>query len=353
MNPIRVIVIDDSAFMRKILRDILTGDHRIEVVATARNGEEGLKKIKELKPDVATLDVHMPVMDGITALKAIMKDHPLPVVMLSSISTEGTTKTVQAISNGAVDFITKPSGPISLDITTIRQEIITKVITAAKVNIKKCAEKEKTVTAANNISAVQPFSKTIIAIGTSTGGPRALQRVLADLGNDIAAPILIVQHMPKGFTKSLAERLNAMCSLNVREAVHGEILKDNTAYIAPGDFHMKVRDAGTSAVIELNKEPPLHGHRPAVDILFEAVGNLRKVNKIAVILTGMGSDGSKGIEIMREMDPEAKVIAEAEETSIIYGMPKAALKTNCVNYVVPLDRVGKTLLSLAKQKGGK
>ncbi|WP_106497606.1 protein-glutamate methylesterase/protein-glutamine glutaminase [Lentibacillus sp. Marseille-P4043] len=353
MKPIRVLVIDDSAFMRKMIADIINSDSRLDVVGTARNGEDGINKIKALSPDVITLDVEMPIMDGITALKMIMSQTPLPVVMVSSITKEGTTKTVEAISNGAVDFITKPSGSISLDITKVKQEIINKVVTAAHAQMsKKTGTVTDSVQQTRTDRITQQHAKTVVAIGTSTGGPRALQRVLTDLPSDIQAPILIVQHMPAGFTKSLAERLNTLAGIHVKEATHGEILQQHTAYIAPGDFHMKIRQVGTSLAIELTQEDGLNGHRPAVDVLFKSLATINNVNKIAVVLTGMGHDGSEGVKQLKEMDKQTIVIAEAEESSIVYGMPKSAIKTNCVNHITHLHQVGDTITQLVKSSGG-
>ncbi|WP_188454370.1 protein-glutamate methylesterase/protein-glutamine glutaminase [Virgibacillus oceani] len=351
MNPIRVLVIDDSAFMRKMIQDILSSDKRLEIVGTARNGEDGIKKIHELSPDVVTLDVEMPKMDGITALQKIMETNPLPVVMLSSVTIEGARKTVQAISNGAVDFISKPSGPISLDITTIKQEIISKVIAASQAKLPK-KKQEQPHYAKGNLEAVsysRKHAKSIVTIGTSTGGPRALQRVLTDLPGDFMPPIVIVQHMPAGFTKSLADRLNTLTGIHIKEAVHGEIIQQNTAYIAPGNYHMRIHRFGTALVIDLTQDAAYNGHRPAVDVLFKSVAQLNNINKIAVLLTGMGSDGSEGIKKLKEEDPNAYVIAESEETSVVYGMPKAALKTNCVNQVIHLHQVGETITHLIKK----
>lgn len=355
MKPIRVIVIDDSAFMRKMISDILASDERIEVAATARNGEDGIKKTVELTPDVVTLDVEMPVMDGIAALREIMHRKPTPVVMLSSVTREGAEKTVQAISNGAVDFIAKPSGSISLDINEIRQEIIEKVIVATHSSIAKPRR--------NETQPVQPmkeigtgsrlYAKTIAVVGASTGGPRALQRLLKDLPKDFAAPILIVQHIPAGFSKSLAERLNSLTQIHVKEAVHGEILQNRTAYIAPGNYHMRLRKAGTAYAIELSQEDPRHGHRPSVDVLFESLATIKKVNKIAAILTGMGSDGSAGIKQLKQEDSQTIVIAESQETSIVYGMPKAALETGYVDHIMHLSQIGEGLYSLVKRSRGK
>ncbi len=351
MKPIRVVVIDDSAFMREIITDMLSSDDRIEVVAAARNGKDGLQKIHEHIPDVVTLDVEMPVMDGMTALQHIMEVIPTPVIMLSSVTEEGTSKTVQAISNGAIDFITKPSGAISLNIDEIKDEIITKVVVAsqAKIGRKSSIRKSGSVT---NTAAPRRYSKTIVAIGTSTGGPKALQRILTDLREDFAASILIVQHMPAGFTKSLAERLDKLAEIRVKEASHGEFINNRTAYIAPGNFHIKIKTVGTEHTIILTKDPPRNGHRPAVDVLFESLAEVEGVNKITAVLTGMGSDGSRGINLLKESDPESIIIAEAEESSVVYGMPKAAVKTSHVNQTVHLHKVGDTITELVNRPGG-
>ncbi len=347
MKSIRVLVIDDSAFMRKVIKDMLESDQRIQVIATARNGEDGIRKIKKLSPDVVTLDIHMPVMDGITALQYIMGECPVPVVMLSSATAEGADKTLQAISNGAVDFITKPSGSLSIENGQITQEIISKVIAASGVSITEKPE-ESTIQSTDIPvqNEKQTYSRTIVTIGTSTGGPRALQQVIPCLPADFSAPILIVQHMPPGFTKSLAERLNSMSAVHVKEAVHGEILEDGTAYIAPGNYHMHVKKRGIAMVVELSQKEPVNGHRPSVDVLFESAGDLDQTNKIAVILTGMGSDGSNGIKRMKTKDPSTITIAESEKTAVIYGMPKSAVKTNCVNHIVALNQVADTLENL-------
>ncbi|MFD2628405.1 chemotaxis response regulator protein-glutamate methylesterase [Oceanobacillus kapialis] len=352
MNPIRVLVIDDSAFMRKVIKDMLVSDQRIEVIATARNGEDGLKKIKRLSPDVVTMDIHMPVMDGITALQSIMQDCPVPVVMLSSETAEGAEKTLQAISHGAVDFITKPSNYLSMENGEKTEEIINKVIVASAVTMSPSPKESSGNSADLPVTTErQLFDKTIVTIGTSTGGPRALQKLIPTLPGDFSAPILIVQHMPPGFTKSLADRLNSMSNITVKEAVHGEILHDGTAYIAPGDYHMRVNKVGTALAIELTEEAPVNGHRPSVDVLFASAGPLEKINKIAVILTGMGSDGSNGLKQMKASDPSTIAIAESEKTAVIYGMPKAAVKTERVNHIVPLNQVADTLEKLLKDTG--
>jgi two-component system chemotaxis response regulator CheB len=339
MEPIRVIIIDDSAFMRKMITDILTSDHRIQVSAAARNGQDGLEKINKHHPDVVTLDVEMPVMDGMTALKHIMKENPLPVVMLSSVTGKGAEQTMQAIAGGAVDFIEKPSGAISLDIKKIKDEMIAKVLAASQVKLRQPKSQQyRPQQPAFVKTPPRQYKETMIVIGTSTGGPKALQQILTALPANFPAPILIVQHMPPGFTLSLARRLDSLSELTVKEAVCGEVIQKGCAYIAPGGYHMKVRSSGTNHIIELTEEKAKHGHRPAADILFESVAGI-SMNKIAIILTGMGSDGAAGFEKVRETDDQAVLIAEAEETAVVYGMPRAAVMTGTVNHVISLQQI--------------
>src|SRR5699024_6147155 len=350
MNPIRVLIIDDSAFMRKMITEILTSDKRIKVIDTARNGEDGLRKIKKLLPDVITLDIEMPIMDGIKTLKQIMQTRPLPVVMLSSVTDQEASKTMKAISNGAVDFIMKPSGPISLNLEDIKQEIITKVLSAASVNGTIGTTKNENLFYKMTLQT-HKYDRTIITIETSTRGPRALQRVLSDLPKISLPPILIVQHMPQQFIKSLAERLKRVTHIHVKEATQGELIKNNTAYIAPGNKHMKVRTAGLALAIELTDEEPRNGHRPSVDTLFESIANIEKVNKVAIVLTGMGSDGARGLKVLKSKDPSTMIFAESEESAVIYGMPRAALHTGVVHSVIHLNQIGELIGDLTKKSG--
>lgn len=344
MERVRVLVVDDSAFMRKMITDILNSDDRIKVIDTARNGKDGIEKIRRLKPDVVTMDITMPVLDGISALKEIMMTMPVPVIMLSSKSDYGTEHTINALDNGAVDFIMKPSGEISLNIEAIQEEIISKVIAAKDVGIPPARSVKDNPSPTLLSSYLPPTRKardySLIAIGTSTGGPRALQRIISDLPGDFQTPILIVQHMPPHFTKSLAERLNKLTSLQVKEAADGDVIKPRFVYIAPGDFHMVVEEIGTEYRLKLTKDPPVNNHRPSVDALFYSLANHKNLNKTAVVLTGMGSDGASGIRQIKQVDKQAFVISESEESSVIYGMPKAAYETGLVDQVLPLHQVG-------------
>ncbi|HLR10725.1 MAG TPA: chemotaxis response regulator protein-glutamate methylesterase [Sporosarcina sp.] len=357
----KVLVVDDSAFMRKIISDIINKHSQMEVVDTARNGKDALQKLVQLKPDVITLDVEMPLMNGLEALKEIMRIQPTPVVMLSSTTKLGAENTMLAMENGAVDFIAKPGGAISLNLKDIEDEISKKVFAAAAVSVKKLSTTighpkqtqskvlRPTMTKQSTIEQKRPVSeekrpfhgtgKTIVAIGTSTGGPRALQQVLTHLPAHLAAPIVIVQHMPPGFTKSLADRLHHLSEISVTEVKDGEVLQNGTAYIAPGGKHFTVKKMGASLVAEVSDRlPPMKGHRPSVDVLFDSVASLTGMRCIATIMTGMGNDGLEGTKKLTSTI-HTITIAEAEETCVVYGMPKAIVDEQLADEVVQLDEI--------------
>ncbi|MEK5443112.1 protein-glutamate methylesterase/protein-glutamine glutaminase [Fredinandcohnia sp. FSL W7-1320] len=354
MTKINVLIVDDSAFMRKLISNFLQEDSRINVIGTARNGIDALNKIEILNPDVITMDVEMPEMNGIEALQRIMNKHPRPVVMLSSTTIEGTDKTLLAIQNGAVDFIQKPSGPISINLHLIKNEIVTKVLNAGKVNVTllkspiKIQEKSNTRIVECSKIDLEPNKNMnkIVCIGASTGGPRALQQVLPQFPKNYSAPIVIVQHMPAGFTKSLANRLNGLCNITVKEAEDGEMLKAGTAYIAPGGYHMKIKKIGTMLAVNIDESEIRNGHRPSVDVLFESISEIKGIQTISIIMTGMGTDGSSGL-IKLKQTGQVVSIAESKETSIVFGMPKAAIETNLVDRVENLEDIARTVLSLS------
>ncbi|PLR87450.1 protein-glutamate methylesterase/protein-glutamine glutaminase [Bacillus sp. V33-4] len=363
MEKINVLIVDDSAFMRKLIQDFLSESPRIHIAGTARNGEDAIKKIRDLKPDVVTMDIEMPVMSGLEALQQIMKENPVPVVMLSSTTRDGAENTMLAMQYGAIDFIQKPSGSISLDLHKVKEDLIEKVLHASKANIKQAAKLSSS--GNNSIHSVADYSKIeltgqdcrqsnrfskwnqvgkkMICIGTSTGGPRALQQVLTRLPARIAAPILIVQHMPAGFTKSLASRLDSLSEIQVKEAEAGEIIRNGVAYIAPGGYHLKIKAVGTSLAVQLDQTAPHGGHRPSVDVLFESVSHITDYSKVAVIMTGMGSDGSMGLAALKKHGT-VKAIAESQETSIVFGMPKAAIATKLVDEVQSIENIAETIM---------
>lgn len=353
----KVLIVDDSAFMRKLISDFFVDHPTIEVVGTARNGKDAIKKVQQLKPDVITLDVEMPEMNGIEALKEIMRIRPMPVVMLSSKTREGTESTLSAMEYGAFDFVAKPSGTISLDLHKIKNQLVTTVEEALKVpkskfnssvkvtrNVQPGSVIDAPKRAHNTRTTFNGASKKVVLIGTSTGGPRALQHVITKLPKTMRAPVLIVQHMPAGFTKSLAERLNQLSEITVKEAEHGDILQNGHAYVAPGGYHLRINKVGTAYAIGLdNQTSPRSGHRPAVDVMYEEMSQYKELDKIAVIMTGMGADGSKGlIELKKAGNTIA--IAESAETCIVYGMPKAAVETQLVDEVVFVEDIAQTIM---------
>lgn len=343
---IKVLIVDDSALIRKILTDILKLDSEISVVGTAKNGKEALEKIEILKPDIITLDIEMPLMDGLTTLKHIISKYDLPVIMISSLTIEGAELTLKALDEGAIDFLSKPTNIFSLSQNEIKNEIIEKIKVGAKskVHIKQSV-KIKSIpkpSFENSILESKKFSN-IIAIGTSTGGPRALQSLLPEIPKDINASIVIVQHMPPKFTKSLAERLNSISNIKIKEAEDGDILLRGHGYIAPGDYHMEVVKAGDSLVIKLNQEPKVMGLRPTVDKMMESVSKIKGYSKIGVILTGMGSDGTKGIIEMKK--DNSYTIAQDESTSVVFGMPKSAIATKSIDKVLPLEDIGREIIN--------
>lgn len=345
---IKVLVVDDSVFMRKLLTDLFAGETDFTVVDTARNGKDAIDKVKRLKPDLITMDVEMPVMDGIKALELIMKESPTPVVMISSLTQAGAVATLRALEIGAVDFVAKTAGPIS-NITAIRIEILTKCRAAVRANVSQLATVRTTVKAlpATPKMHSQPglaLDERIVAIGTSTGGPRALQEIITKLPGNIPCGIVIVQHMPPGFTKSLAERLDSLSSVTVKEAEHNEVIRPGHVFIAPGDYHMLVERESGKAIIKLNQNSPIGGHRPAVDPLMESVARAYGSKAIGVILTGMGRDGAKGIEAIKRQN--GHTIAEDQSTAVVYGMPKAAIELGVVDKIVPITGVTAEILKV-------
>lgn len=348
---INVVVVDDSAFMRKLLSDLFAAESDFRVMDTARNGKDALDKIKRLKPDLITLDVEMPIMDGIKALEQIMKEIPTPVLMVSSLTRAGAEATMQALALGAVDFVAKTSGSIS-SINEIRSEILEKARAAVKANVTQLIKPKSqpsllpSFPAAGQIG-ISNNEEQIIAIGTSTGGPRALQEVLVRLPGNLPCGVVIVQHMPPGFTKSLSERLNSLSSLTVKEAEHNDVVRPGMVFIAPGDYHMLLEREGSKTVIKLNQTPPVGGHRPAVDPMMESVAKIYGSRAIGVILTGMGHDGSKGMQAIKKQ--RGHTIAEDQTTAVVYGMPKSAIELNIVDRIVPLPNVAEEIVKAVKK----
>lgn len=342
----RVMVVDDSAFMRKLITDLISEDPEFQVVYTANNGREVLEKIAEIRPDIITMDIEMPEMNGLDALKAIMEFHPVPVIMLSSYADEAARETIMALELGAVDFVRKPSGSISLDLYSVKNALIEKLKIAVATRVKPISFDHSGVQEAHAAKIQRSHTeqiRQIVAIGTSTGGPRALQQVLSRIPAYLPAPILIVQHMPPNFTKSLAQRLDSSCEVHVVEAEDGETIKAGTVYIAPGGSHMKLVKRSGELRIQLMKDEARNGHRPSVDVLFESLIPLNGLKKHIILMTGMGSDGAKGMKALKDAGA-VTTIAESEETAVVYGMPRSAVELGCVTDLLALQQIPKKIV---------
>jgi two-component system chemotaxis response regulator CheB len=335
-----VLVVDDSAFMRKLTSQIIEDSGEFTVSGTARNGYDALKQIHATAPDIVTLDVDMPELDGLSALGYIMSETPRPVVMLSAGTTAGGHEaTLRALELGAVDFVLKPSGSISLDLAIIKDRLLDALRAAAQANpigLKMLARGKYT----GPPRILEPVARAThaVVIASSTGGPRALAAVVPQLPQSLPAAVLIVQHMPAGFTKSLAQRLHTASSLTVDEAEDGEPVVHGRVYVAPGGLHMKVRDDGAGPTIMLESSPTLWGVRPAADLLFRSAATVFGASTVAVVLTGMGRDGAEGTKAIRLAGGRA--VLQDRETATIFGMPHAAALHAGADRVAPLSEIG-------------
>ena len=409
---IRVLIADDSAFMRKVLTDFFNKQPDFEVAGTAINGKEAISKVKELSPDLVTMDVNMPVMDGLNALAVIMEEKPTPVVMLSSLTQQGTEATVRALSLGAIDFISKAGGSIS-KLDSIEDELLEKCRNAAKAKVHKIpyaaqqklenqriatpspappvmkrvelpvrqgmklkgSEQVSTSQNSGNVFGIkrpnlilqargkpQPpaadrvtpvvmtsmgnGSKKLVAIGTSTGGPQALQQVITRLPGNLPCGVVVVQHMPAGFTKALAERLDTISQVSVKEAEDGDVIEPGHVYIAPGSHHLRVREDGSNRRIVLGQDPPVGNHRPAVNVMYDSVASIGK-NLVAVIMTGMGCDGCEGMKKIKAAGGYS--IAQDESTCVVYGMPKAVVDAGMADEIKPVQNIAQAIVEAVKR----
>ncbi|ULA63071.1 MAG: hypothetical protein LZF86_100069 [Nitrospira sp.] len=349
MAKIRVVIVDDSALMRQVLTQLLSKDRDIEVVGAAPDPYIAREKIKALNPDVITLDVEMPKMDGLTFLEKLMRGRPMPVVMVSSLTEAGCQTTLRALELGAVDFITKPKIDLREGMEDLADDLIAKVKAAASANVRGTATDSNRAaqTAASKPvthlpSAMIKTTDTIIAIGSSTGGTEAVKDVLAVLPPN-TPPILITQHMPERFTKTWADRMNQLCRISVKEAQDGDSVLPGHALVAPGSYHMTLVRSGARYSVRIDQEPPVNRHRPSVDVLFDSVARYAGANAVGVILTGMGGDGAKGMLAMKQAG--AYTIAQNEESCVVFGMPKEAIKLGGVDKIVPLGDIASAVLT--------
>ncbi|HET9012711.1 MAG TPA: chemotaxis response regulator protein-glutamate methylesterase [Gemmatimonadaceae bacterium] len=354
--PATVLVVDDSAFMRRLITQIIDASPEFRVVGTARNGLDALRQIHALDPCIVTLDVEMPELDGLQTLGYIMSETPRAVVMLSAAATErGADLTLRCLELGAVDFVRKPSGPISLDLASVAETLLDALRAATQVNLGSVQALARPRSVGTELPAapLPPPSgaTTVVAIASSTGGPRALAEVIPNLPRDLHAAVLVVQHMPAGFTRSLAARLDLMSRLTVAEAQHGDAIQTNHVYLAPGGLHMSVvGDERGVRRLALDSSPPVWGVRPAADPLFNSVAHHFGRSAVGVVLTGMGRDGAEGLRRMREMGGAG--VVQDRATSTIYGMPQAALQRAGADRVVALGEVAPAIVALLRAQRG-
>lgn len=351
MRKVRVLIVDDSTVIRRLLTDALGSDSAIEVVGSAPNGRIALAKIPQLNPDLITLDIEMPEMDGLQTIQAIRKTHPkLPVIMFSTLTQRGAIATLNALSYGANDYVTKPAnvGSVTAAIQNVREDLIPRIKALCGI-----AGETRQQTTARAASAERPtllqrrpsVPPEIIAIGISTGGPNALTQVFRELPGDLPTPVVVVQHMPPVFTRHLAERLDAVSALAVREATPGALLRPGEALLAAGDFHLALARVATGVVARLHQGPPENSCRPAVDVLFRSVAELYGPAAIATVMTGMGQDGKRGAQEIR--DAGGRVLAQDEASSVVWGMPGAVVQAGLADETLPLTRIASRLSTLA------
>jgi len=355
MNKIKVLIVDDSALVRQILTEILSSDRQIEVVGTAPDPIAARDKIKRLNPDVLTLDVEMPKMDGITFLNNLMRLRPMPVIMISSLTEKGADITLQALALGAVDFVEKPKIDVAHQLETYTQEIVQKIKAAAGAKIRSIADKpteelkvvpkysaDAIISKNVNIGGFKTTEK-IIAIGASTGGTEAIKDVLVQMPAD-SPGIVIAQHIPAQFSGPFARRMNGCTAMNVCEANDGQQILPGHVYIAPGHSHLLVERDGARFICRLNDGPAVNRHKPSVDVLFRSVAQNVGANAVGAILTGMGDDGAKGLKEM--LDAGAPTVAQDEKTSVVWGMPGEAVKLGAAQHILPLQKISMKLRSL-------
>ncbi len=361
-GPIRVLIVDDSAFMRKVLNSIISADPQMQVVGEARDGRDAVEQTQSLNPDVITMDINMPHVDGLQATEQIMSRHPKPIVIVSSESREGAEPTLKALELGAIDFIPKPSSGVDLDMNSVREDLIRKLRVAAKVRVVRTAARtrvahEIATSAPRTEAVIAPALKTaaaagngpialspsiarangrfpIVVVASSTGGPATLMKFVPMFPREFPGAVILVQHMPGTFTGQFSQQLAEIAQIRVKEAEPGEIVQPSTFYVCPGSHHLRVTPTGR---ITLDDGPRISGYRPCADIAMETVSAYAGPMTIGVVLTGMGNDSSVGVQKVKAAG--GHVIAQDEDTSVIFGMPAEAIKTGAVDQVLPIDTI--------------
>ena len=344
-KKITVLIVDDSALVRQLLTDMISQDPEMEVAGVARDGVEAIKMTQELDPDVVTMDIHMPEMDGLTALEYIMKKSPRPVVMLSALVKKGVAPTLRALELGAVDFIAKPS-QFPTSVNEVREDVLDKIKAAARSRAKEIWERTRKVKPPKRVKVRREGARggRLVVMGASAGGPRALAEIIPTLPEDLPASLVIVQHMPEPFTGSFAERLNSKARIEVREAVNGEELEEGLGLVVPGGQDMVFEKIGGGNVrTKLLPTVARHGASPVIDVTMESAAQVYGERSVGVLLSGMGSDGAMGLGMIR--DAGGETIAQNEETCLVFGMPKAAIERKLVNEVLPLEKIAEAVVA--------
>ncbi|MCK9594520.1 MAG: chemotaxis response regulator protein-glutamate methylesterase [Candidatus Omnitrophica bacterium] len=341
-EKIKVIVVDDSFLMRRIISDIINSDGSLEVVARAKDGRDALEKVLSLSPDVVTLDINLPDINGIDVLQEIMKKRPTRVIMLSAYTRSGASATMRALELGAVDFIAKPAGEISLGLDKLKSEIIAKIKTAAKINLDKYLDGFRAKADIAEDKKKVSDTKKLVVIGASTGGPKAVLDIMRDIPVDIQASFLIVQHMPKGFTQTFAERIGWQSGIRAKEAEESDSLAPGRVFVAPAGFHLVLEEYKDEVKIKLNQDPPVNFVRPSIDVTMLSTARIFGNNVIGVILTGMGKDGFEGVKKIKECG--GKVIVQDEATSVVWGMPGSVARAGLADSILPLSNIAQELL---------
>lgn len=349
MHKIKVLVVAAPVFIRKQIVGLIAEDSAIEVIGAARNASEAVCMVRELRPDVMILNIEMPEMKSLVTLTSIMTQRPMPILTLSSL--DGVSATITALINGAVDFITRPSGLAAHDLSIVKDELIFKIKQAAQIPLRNLILNNITLSKVNaggkeksQVTLTRDFDQ-ILAIGSSTGGAKALEIVITALPANFPYPLLVVQHMPPMYTQALADRLNRFAGVKVVEAEDNQIVLGGTVYLTPGNSHMTVLQSGKEFRIQLHKAPPVNGHLPSVDVLFNSVSRLKSLKRHCILMTGIGSDGAQGMLTAKQGGADTTIV-ESKETSIAYGMPGAAVELGCVDYQEPLHLIASKILEV-------
>ena len=344
-DKIRILVVEDSFLMRKIITDIISSDSDLKIVAEAKDGKEALDKVFTFKPDVVTLDVHLPVIDGLQVLEEIMKKQPTRVIMLSAYTRPGASATFKALTLGALDFIAKPSGEVSLDLYKLKEEIISKIKLVYRIELEKFLPACGIV--APRELKVLPIKK-VVVMGASTGGPKALLEVMRQIPFGLPASFLIIQHLPEGFTLSFAERICWESGIKTKEAEEGDILGANKAFVAPSGYHMVLESSQDKTRIRLTDDPPVNFVRPSIDVTMRSAVEVFGKDVMAVVLTGMGKDGLDGARRVKEQ--KGIVIVQDEKTSVVWGMPKVIYNAGLADKVLPLSEIPQAIVEYIEAK---